>query len=1093
MKPVRLELCAFGSYADRVEISFEHVQDRLFLISGPTGSGKTLLFDAMMFALYDDASGAARGNNTLRSDFASPDDETYVELTFLFRGDTYVIRRSPAYERPKKRGDGLTLQAATVELRYPNGRVIDKKVEADQAVEELIGLDKHQFRQVVMIAQGAFYDLISAPSSERVHIYRKLFATYVYRAMENSFKNEFRKVSERSQNEQEQLKMLFSRFTFLEEDPEEKSLKARCADIISSGTVWDLDLLLPDLKCCVLQDNNILANLEASLSQAQENLSETTRALDRVVRDNDLLDQYDDARDREIELNRTLPEFQKNMLRRDADMRARTIVDPIARLRLRILRDLDKAEQNLNRAKNDLRNAEKDLLDSKKKQALCIEREPEREALILRHDALLKERNAREAIVPLIREKKQLEEKIASLQKAWNDRASSIKVLEDTVVSNEEAMTAFDGVEQASFEAEQNVAALITDVERSESISADLNRQSDRLRELEEARLRFFEEHSLWRKKEDEAVEAEDNMLREQAGLLARKLVEGDPCPVCGSTHHPKIACLSPHAPDREEVAEYRRAADNARSQAESTSSDIRAARESITEALLHIENRINELVDIYPVACDDALSFDASLYEKGADGDQAFSSEDHLFKDSSFTELTNTYKHLHKQLALLSTRLVAQLSEKKETCDTLRARLEESRVLNKTILEGKQSISILRDEQEKQRQPLVEARERNIKLTTEIETSSKDFSEDDDDALAKQLQEVKAALTAMNEVKKASEDAVQRTSEAEALARRTVSLHNERYSQLKEEISESDMRLQDALNKARFEDEADYKKSLLSDEARAALEKALEAEKAQRDANIRDIERLKKETKGLKRKSADDIRATKVKNEERVLFLEKDRRERAAQVDARRNALKDIEQRFKCVKEMSAKTASLKELSEIASGTRAGTERISFEAYVQTWFFSKMIRQANILLGTMSQGRYQLCRAETPSGRGRSGLDLSVEDLWTARVRPVSSLSGGEKFQAALSMALGLSDVVSAYAGGVEIDALFIDEGFGGLDEDSLQDAMAVLRALTENQRMIGVISHVPMLRLAIDDQLHVAIGHDGSSVSWRDGTNSC
>ena len=477
MKPVRLELCAFGSYADRVEISFEHVQDRLFLISGPTGSGKTLLFDAMMFALYDDASGAARGNNTLRSDFASPDDETYVELTFLFRGDTYVIRRSPAYERPKKRGDGLTLQAATVELRYPNGLVIDKKVEADQAVEELIGLDKHQFRQVVMIAQGAFYDLISAPSSERVHIYRKLFATYVYRAMENSFKNEYRKVSERSQNEQEQLKMLFSRFTFLEEDPEEKSLKARCADIISSGTVWDLDLLLPDLKCCVLQDNNILANLEASLSQAQENLSETTRALDRVVRDNDLLDQYDDARDREIELNRTLPEFQKNMLRRDADMRARTIVDPIARLRLRILRDLDKAEQNLNRAKNDLRNAEKDLLDSKKKQALCIEREPEREALILRHDALLKERNAREAIVPLIREKKQLEEKIASLQKAWNDRASSIKVLEDTVVSNEEAMTAFDGVEQASFEAEQNVAALKTDVERSESISADLNRQ----------------------------------------------------------------------------------------------------------------------------------------------------------------------------------------------------------------------------------------------------------------------------------------------------------------------------------------------------------------------------------------------------------------------------------------------------------------------------------------------------------------------------------------------------------------------------------------------------------------------------------------
>ena len=197
---------------------------------------------------------------------------------------------------------------------------------------------------------------------------------------------------------------------------------------------------------------------------------------------------------------------------------------------------------------------------------------------------------------------------------------------------------------------------------------------------------------------------------------------------------------------------------------------------------------------------------------------------------------------------------------------------------------------------------------------------------------------------------------------------------------------------------------------------------------------------------------------------------------------------MENIEQDFKLVKLTSQQIASLKELSEIASGTRAGADKISFEAYIQTWFFSKMICQANVLLGTMSQGRYQLCRAEVTSRRGRTGLDLSVEDLWTARVRPVASLSGGEKFQAALAMALGLSDVVSAHAGGVEIDALFIDEGFGGLDEDSLQDAMTVLRALTENQRMIGVISHVQMLRLAIDDQLLVTIEPGGSRVDWRD-----
>ena len=167
-----------------------------------------------------------------------------------------MIRRSPSYERPKKRGDGMTLQAAEVELRYPDGRVIDKKVEADQAVEELIGLDKHQFRQVVMIAQGAFYDLISASSSERVQIYRKLFATDIYREMENFFKREYNKARDRSQNEQDRLKVLFSRFAFLEDDPEEVSLKERCTDALSGGSVWDLDRLLPDLRSSVSQDKS---------------------------------------------------------------------------------------------------------------------------------------------------------------------------------------------------------------------------------------------------------------------------------------------------------------------------------------------------------------------------------------------------------------------------------------------------------------------------------------------------------------------------------------------------------------------------------------------------------------------------------------------------------------------------------------------------------------------------------------------------------------------------------------------------------------------------------------------------------------------
>ena len=1079
MKPVKLVLSAFGSYADRVEISFEHVHERLFLISGPTGSGKTLLFDAMMFALYDDASGAARGNNTLRSDFASPDDDTYVELTFQLRGERYMIRRSPSYERPKKRGDGMTLQAAEVELRYPDGRVIDKKVEADQAVEELIGLDKHQFRQVVMIAQGAFYDLISASSSERVQIYRKLFATDIYREMENFFKREYNKARDRSQNEQDRLKVLFSRFAFLEDDPEEVSLKERCTDALSGGSVWDLDRLLPDLRSSVSQDKKALDELETSLSQAQKRLNETTRALDRIVRDNALLDEYDAARDKEIELNRTLPLFEEKSALHDADVRARTIVNPIAELRYRVLHDLDDAQYSLGSAKEELNKAEQEFLVAKEKYDFCLQREPEREALTRRYEKLVKEQDARRAIAPLVREKRQLLENIASLQKAWDQRLASIQALETTVASCEEKMTAFKGVEQASFEAERLVAALNSGKERAGSLTVDLNLQKDRLQKLDETRLQFEEDNRLWRQKEDEADEAADRMMREQAGLLAQTLVEGKPCPVCGSTHHPQVACLSPHAPNREEVEKCRRAAERARRNLEKRSADMHGTRESIAEALRHIEIRFGEIVDAYPVSGDEVLPQDVEA--------SLFPAEQPPI-DTSFISLEKKYEQIRERLERLSERLVSQLSDEEMTRDALRVQLEESKVFDKMILEAKRDITSLKEKQDEERQHLTDERERSIALTAKIEAASKDFSEDDDDTLASQLKEAEVTLRNMNEAKKAAEDGVQKASEKEAIARRTVMLRDERCHKLDEEKTNIETRFQEALQKAEFEDEAAFEKSMISEDARTELEKAIASENAERDANARDVERLKKETKGLSRQNVDDLLVVEAKHEERVRSLEKERRERTAQVDARRNSLENIEQDFKLVKLTSQQIASLKELSEIASGTRAGADKISFEAYIQTWFFSKMICQANVLLGTMSQGRYQLCRAEVTSRRGRTGLDLSVEDLWTARVRPVASLSGGEKFQAALAMALGLSDVVSAHAGGVEIDALFIDEGFGGLDEDSLQDAMTVLRALTENQRMIGVISHVQMLRLAIDDQLLVTIEPGGSRVDWRD-----
>ena len=200
------------------------------------------------------------------------------------------------------------------------------------------------------------------------------------------------------------------------------------------------------------------------------------------------------------------------------------------------------------------------------------------------------------------------------------------------------------------------------------------------------------------------------------------------------------------------------------------------------------------------------------------------------------------------------------------------------------------------------------------------------------------------------------------------------------------------------------------------------------------------------------------------------------------------RRSVLAVKQSYKLATRARDQEEMLKDLSELASGQHREAEQISFETYVQTWYFAQVIGRANQRLTQMTGGRYYLRWSEEAlDRRSRSGLDLAVEELWSAKRRPVSSLSGGEKFQTGLSLALGLSDVVMAHAGGVEIDSLFIDEGFGSLDEDSLQEAMGVLQGLAMDNRMIGVISHLALLRQVIDKQLMARKGENGSTIAWR------
>ncbi len=291
----------------------------------------------------------------------------------------------------------------------------------------------------------------------------------------------------------------------------------------------------------------------------------------------------------------------------------------------------------------------------------------------------------------------------------------------------------------------------------------------------------------------------------------------------------------------------------------------------------------------------------------------------------------------------------------------------------------------------------------------------------------------------------------------------------------------------QQALRQSDFESEADYLDKLLEEETREQLQKEVEAGKLAREGNRRDLVRLREQSEGLVRRDEQEearkierLEGMQAEGDEKVRGLE-------TSLEMARGSCRAVSRSFTLTSQAYEEEKLLKELADLASGKSSQADQINFESYVQTCYFSQVIEQANHRLKQMTGGRYSLRRTEEAQSRqARTGLDLSVVDIWNAKVRSVNSLSGGEKFQTVLSLALGLSDVVMAQAGGVEINSLFIDEGFGSLDENSLQEAIKVLQNLAEDKRMIGVISHLALLGQAIDKRLVAQKGDSGSSISW-------
>lgn len=907
MRPVYIRMSAFGPYAGIQELNMEELgAGGLYLVTGDTGAGKTTIFDAITFALYGEASGDSREAGMLRSKYADPSVPTEVELTFIYGGKTYKVCRNPEYERPTKRGTGMTMQKAEAELIYPDGRVVTKPKDVTAAVTEIMGVNREQFCQIAMIAQGKFRDLIEKGTTERQKIFREIFRTAPYQQVQDILKGKYRALERECETLRESVKQYIQGILWNKDASEETPVEEV------------MELLTEQNKA----DQEIQAGLLEELQQKEQVLqkirSELERDRERKKRQKLYLELQDKRQEQQEQLVEVRRRYQGEQEKGPERQR---IGDEISRLESLMPQYLHLEELKKNeRADQD----EREKLSGKQRQYEAKQEE--------------------------------LKGKIQEGREAGESLADAPEEYQKLLFESEK--------HQKYMERLQNLLKVILQYEK---LQQDLLVKQ---REYRTVRDRV-------QKKESEYRVKNQAFLDEQAGILAQTLVEDQPCPVCGSIHHPAPAEQNPGAPSKDELELLQQELEQCRVR------EAEASRKA-GELLGNVQSR-------------------AESIKREAEG----------------LELTGTLEEMKHQLANLQKQ--GQTTEKQ---------LQQEKGLASEKVKQKDMWNRLLPEQEKALEKVTEELQQIRERQAAVESKQK--------AAGEEIQRLTGVLPYPGQ-KEAQEKHIE-----------LVQKQNE----MKRQLEQAEKTVQTA------EVEIAGTEGRLK-ELRQQLEEAVEAD-----------------TEALRQKQA-EIETEKAACEERGKELHH-------RIQNNQSVLKNLQNRSKELVEKEKQYTMVRSLAVTALGNIPGKEKIMLETYVQMTYFDRIIARANTRLMVMTGGQYEMKRRRGSSNlRSQSGLELDVIDHYNGSERSIRTLSGGESFQASLSLALGLADEIQASAGGIRLDTMFVDEGFGSLDSESLEQAVQALAGLAESKRLVGIISHVDELKNRIDRQIVVKKERSGGSTA--------
>jgi DNA repair protein SbcC/Rad50 len=1017
MKALRLEISAFGPYAGRQIFDFRELGDSaFFLIHGPTGSGKSTILDGICHALYgDNTAGGERNAAEMRSQHAAADTLTEAVFEFAMGSVQYRVRRVPEQWRPKKRGEGYTMQqpeAALYRLTPDAGRetpLASGVKGVNEEIERILGFNRDQFRQVVVLPQGRFRDFLSADTKGREKILELLFRTVRYRDIQDALKAAAKQISSDYETLRQREQMILAGEDAENREALENRRREMEAEAAKRAEERELRSAKEKAAFQALEKGRRDAAKLGELAEAEKGLAPLEKQRETMrVKEQELEKAKKAAALRDAEENRNRRRREAADARKTREAKEEALkgaAEKAAAAQKKLEGEIGKAGKRENAAR------EKERLRALAERSgeLAAARKAREEAAAARR----KTGAARDCKKQQLAAAGEEIQKITETRAALAEPAARREALRNAAERARTRLAQYNAIAKA----EAELAPLREQLARLEERLAAIGR------ELGAACAHLSEVETAWR--------------AGRAVALAHALEAGKPCPVCGSKEHPAPAVSASAPPSDADLEAARAALEILRKKEEKTVKETAALREKNAALEAVLKARIEEAGE---AAGQKRETLEAALRAAAADLEKA-------------EKAAQQHEDLEKAL-----------NAAKEKENTLRAAVEE---LSETAAEAERAAAAREAVYAEQVSGIPEA-------LLDPETLQKALADAEArvTAMTEALEKARSNAEASRATRADAESALRAAREAEEAARKQARAAAEHFDR--------------RIGEAGFDEEAVYQAALMDETAAEETAYMLRQWQDRIAAARARRERAAVEARGLAAPAVTQLESASEEARQATLAC-------AEAQTALKNRIQDLVNKIgdldATAQKREALDAQYREVGEIAE-TAAGNNRLnlSFQRFVLASRLDDVLAAASVRLDRMSQGRYVLHRTEKSRDERRAGgLDLEVFDSYTGEKRPVSTLSGGEGFLASLALALGLADVVQSYAGGIRLDTLFVDEGFGSLDPESLDHAVETLMHLRRDGRIVGIISHVPALKERIDVRLEIERGRGGSTAIFR------